>query len=88
MQPAQEKLLQLHLRDQARQKQRELDAAHEELQQAQVQALSKLRSPSTGCLSNIVLLQMDAFSLQAQIGSPGAGIGAGMQTLATVLISY
>ena len=40
MQPAQEKLLQLHLRDQARQKQRELDAAHGELQQAQVQESS------------------------------------------------
>ena len=37
MQPAHEKLLQLHLRDQTRQKQRKLDAAHEELQQAQVQ---------------------------------------------------
>ena len=47
MQPAQDKLLQLHLRDQARQRQRELDAAHQELQQAQVQ--ESLRSTSTEC---------------------------------------
>lgn len=45
MQPAQEKLLQLHLRDQARQKQRELEAAQGELHQAQVQEL--LRSTLT-----------------------------------------
>ena len=65
MQPAQEKLLQLHLRDQAKQKQRELDAAHGELQQAQVQ--ESLRSTPTGCCQTLCCCRWMPPSLQAQV---------------------